>query len=78
MGTYEGGGEDEKVRCCTCVTGVALGTAQNDRGLNRVEVKASGGKLSVEFEKISDKEFKNIWLVGPAEFVFKGEVDLNN
>ncbi len=76
--TYERGVEDETLSCGTGVTASALVSAHNDRGFNRVEVKTIGGKLSVEFEKISDKEFKNIWLVGPAEFVFKGEVDLNN
>jgi diaminopimelate epimerase len=76
--TYERGVEDETLSCGTGVTASALVSAHNDRGFNRVEVKTIGGKLSVEFEKVSDKEFKNIWLVGPAEFVFKGEIDLNN
>ncbi|MDQ6904043.1 MAG: diaminopimelate epimerase [Bacteroidota bacterium] len=76
--TYERGVEDETMSCGTGVTASALVSAHNDRGFNRVEVKTMGGKLSVEFEKISDKEFKNIWLVGPAEFVFKGEINLKN
>jgi diaminopimelate epimerase len=76
--TYERGVEDETLSCGTGVTASALVSAHNDRGFNRVEVKTDGGMLSVEFEKISDKEFKNIWLCGPAEFVFKGEVNLNS
>ncbi len=76
--TYERGVEDETLSCGTGVTASALISAHNDNGFNRVEVKTNGGKLSVEFEKISDKEFENIWLCGPAELVYKGEVNLNN
>ena len=72
--TYERGVEDETLSCGTGVTASALISAHNDNGFNRVEVKTKGGRLSVEFEKISETEFKNIWLCGPAEFVFKGEV----
>ena len=42
-----------------------------------MEVKTLGGKLSVEFERTSDTEFENIWLCGPAEKVFKGEINVN-
>jgi diaminopimelate epimerase len=76
--TYERGVEDETLSCGTGVTAAALISAHNDNGFNRVEVKTSGGKLSVEFEKISDKKFANIWLCGPAELVYKGEVNLKS
>jgi len=76
--TYERGVEEETLSCGTGVTAAALISAHNDNGFNRVEVKTDGGKLSVEFEKISEKEFTNIWLCGPAEFVFKGELNLNS
>lgn len=75
--TYERGVEDETYSCGTGVTAAALISAHNDKGFNRVEVETKGGKLSVEFEKISEKEFENIWLCGPAELVFKGEVTVN-
>ena len=75
--TYERGVEDETLSCGTGVTAAALISAHNDNGFNRVEVKTKGGKLSVEFDKISEKEFKNIWLSGPAELVFNGEIDVN-
>ena len=38
--------------------------AHNDKGFNRVEIKTKGGKLAVEFDKINDQQFKNIWLCG--------------
>ena len=76
--TYERGVEDETFSCGTGVTAAALVSAHNDNGFNSVDVKTKGGNLSVEFEKISDKEFKNIWLCGPAEFVFSGTIELKD
>jgi len=47
----------------------------NDNGFNRIEVETPGGHLAVEFDKTGDEKFENIWLCGPAKFVFKGETD---
>ena len=74
--TYERGVEDETLSCGTGVTASALIAAHNDNGFNQVNVKTPGGNLSVEFDKIDDNHFTNIWLNGPAEFVFKGELNL--
>lgn len=74
--TYERGVEDETLSCGTGVTAAALLCAHNDNGFNRVEVKTPGGRLSVEFEKIDDDHFKNIWLCGPADLVYKGEIEI--
>ena len=76
--TYERGVEDETLSCGTGVTAAALISAHNDNGFNRVEVKTTGGKLSVEFDKVNEQEFVNIWLSGPAEMVYKGEIILKN
>ncbi len=76
--TYERGVEDETLSCGTGVTAAALISAHNDKGFNRVEVKTTGGKLSVEFDKISDTQFANIWLCGPAEIVYKGEINIKD
>lgn len=74
--TYERGVEDETLSCGTGVTASALVAAHNDNGFNRVEVKTKGGSLSVEFDKNGDAEFENIWLCGPATFVYSGEIEL--
>ena len=74
--TYERGVEDETMSCGTGVTAAALMSAHNEKGFNRVEVKTPGGRLSVEFDKIDEDHFENIWLCGPAEFVYKGEIEV--
>lgn len=74
--TYERGVEDETLSCGTGVTAAALLSAHNDNGFNTVLVKTKGGHLSVEFNKIDDEHFTDIWLCGSAEFVYKGEIDL--
>jgi diaminopimelate epimerase len=74
--TYERGVEDETLSCGTGVTAASLMSAHNERGFNRVEVKTPGGLLSVEFNKTSETTFTDIWLCGPATFVYKGEIDI--
>ncbi|HZI69186.1 MAG TPA: diaminopimelate epimerase [Hanamia sp.] len=76
--TYERGVENETLSCGTGVTASALMAAHNDNGFNHVEVRTKGGHLSVEFDKISDSEFRNIWLSGPATFVFSGEYEIKD
>jgi diaminopimelate epimerase len=72
--TYERGVENETLSCGTGVTASALVSAHNDTGFNQVNVQTLGGKLSVEFDRVHETEYRNIWLCGPAEFVFRGEI----
>ncbi|MBS1735025.1 MAG: diaminopimelate epimerase [Bacteroidetes bacterium] len=75
--TYERGVEDETLSCGTGVTASALVAAHNDNGFNAVCVRTKGGKLQVEFEKSGENNFTNIWLSGPAEFVFQTTIEIN-
>jgi diaminopimelate epimerase len=75
--TYERGVENETYSCGTGVTASALVCAHNELGFNRVEVQTLGGNLAVEFKKHENDTFNDIWLCGPATFVFKGEITLN-
>jgi diaminopimelate epimerase len=74
--TYERGVEDETFSCGTGVTAASLVFAHNENGFNRIEVQTKGGHLAVEFEKNGEDNFSNIWLCGPAEFVFKGIISI--
>jgi len=76
--TYERGVEDETLACGTGITAAALAYSlfQNTEGKQDVKVDAVGGKTSVVFEYLGENNFKNIFLTGPAEFVFKGEIDV--
>ncbi|NMH24371.1 diaminopimelate epimerase [Flavobacterium solisilvae] len=73
--TYERGVEDETLSCGTGVTAVAI--AMNAIGkttANQIELDVQGGKLEVSFEK-NNGVYSNVHLIGPATFVFEGEVD---
>lgn len=75
--TYERGVENETLACGTGVTACALtyGLKHNlDSGI--VNIKAVGGDLKVSFVKNSNDSFKEVWLEGPAKFVFKGEINV--
>ncbi len=74
--TYERGVENETLSCGTGVTAAALVCYHNENGFNEVEVKTLGGKLNVEFDRIDDGKFRNIWLCGPAQRVFDGTIEL--
>lgn len=74
--TYERGVENETLSCGTGVTAAALVYAHNDKGFNRIEVQTLGGHLAVEYDKMDEERFENIWLCGPADFVFKGSITL--
>jgi diaminopimelate epimerase len=65
--TYERGVENETLSCGTGVTASALVCYHNENGFNEVEVKTLGGRLNVEFDRIDDGKFRNIWLCGPAK-----------
>lgn len=75
--TYERGVEDETLSCGTGVTAAALALGEKNEveGEFQYDVKSQGGNLSVKFIRENSK-FSDIWLIGPAELVFIGEVNV--
>lgn len=73
--TYERGVEDETLSCGTGVTAVALAMkVLGNTDANEVRLETPGGELKVSFKQ-NGKQFKEIYLTGPADFVFKGETE---
>jgi len=75
--TYERGVEDETYACGTGVTAVALAMAKhnNQTGHITTPIKVLGGNLNIRFD-YDGQTFSNIFLEGPAELVFKGEIEV--
>ena len=74
--TYERGVEDETLSCGTGVTAVAIAMhALNKSNSNEINLNVQGGKLKVSFEKDNNCYIK-VHLIGPATFVFKGEIKI--
>ncbi len=72
--TYERGVEGETLSCGTGVTAVALAMHHTKKTKsNTVVLHAEGGALEVEFET-DVNGYKNVFLIGPTELVFKGEI----
>ena len=78
VNTYERGVEDETLSCGTGVTACVLAYAHQTNliGDHKVSVKVKGGDLQVSFLQESLGVFKNIYLIGPGEFVFSGEINV--
>lgn len=76
--TYERGVEDETLSCGTGVTASALVAAIRgaSTGKNYCKISTLGGDLRVKFDKVLETNFYNIWLEGPAEFVFEGRIEV--
>ena len=74
--TYERGVEDETLACGTGATASALTACLLDAARSPVSVRVRGGAtLTVSFKR-KDFSFSDVWLEGPAELTFSGEVDL--
>jgi diaminopimelate epimerase len=86
--TYERGVEDETLACGTGITASAIAAARTGKIVTSssvsengkivtctTEVVARGGILSVRFT-LTDKGATDIFLAGPATFVFSGEIEI--
>lgn len=76
VNTYERGVENETLSCGTGVTASALAHAMKHQiAEGPTSIQTKGGALMVRFKR-QNHHFSDIWLCGPAEMVFKGEIEL--
>jgi diaminopimelate epimerase len=74
--TYERGVENETMSCGTGVTASALVAAfTGNISRSPCDILTPGGSLKVSFNQAGQK-FTDIWLEGPAQFVFEGEINI--
>jgi diaminopimelate epimerase len=76
MRTYETGVWDETLSCGTGAVAAAI-SAYSIKKTDKFTyvIHAPGGDLSVKF-KPEGNAFKDVWLEGPAEYVFAGELEV--
>ncbi len=75
--TYEKGVENETLACGTGVTAVAIAMHHSGKTMaDTIKLPVEGGILKVSFD-FSDGQYSNVFLIGPAEFIFKGSIELN-
>jgi len=74
--TYERGVEDETLSCGTGVTASAIASViAGHFDSSPVNVRTKGGNLTVDF-KVENDMITDIWLKGPAVFVFEGVIEI--
>jgi diaminopimelate epimerase len=75
--TFERGVENETFACGTGVTAVSMAMAKKKGLTGKIKnsIKVPGGNLSVSFN-YNEKIFSNVFLEGPATFVFEGSIEI--
>ncbi|MGB0892047.1 MAG: diaminopimelate epimerase [Flavobacteriaceae bacterium] len=74
--TYEKGVEDETLACGTGVTAVAIAMhATKKTNSSTINLPVEGGKLEVSFTE-NNGIYTNVFLKGPATFVFQGKTTI--
>jgi diaminopimelate epimerase len=80
--TYERGVEDETLACGTGVVASSIacyhrfGKDKTSTSSQKITVKAAGGNLEVSFDFSPGTGYSNVWLTGPAEKEFEGDIEI--
>jgi diaminopimelate epimerase len=74
--TYERGVENETLACGTGVTAAAIGAyIKGRKKFTSYQIKTLGGNLRVSFKAVNSS-FTEVYLEGPAKFVFQGTIQI--
>lgn len=75
--TYERGVEAETLSCGTGVTAAALASAYLNKkeGSASTDILTPGGRLKIKYN-YNNNRFTDIWLEGPATFVYQGTIEI--
>jgi len=76
IATYERGVEDETLACGTGVTAAALAYHLKkgaSSGVYEIPIKVKGGAMAIRF-RATEQGFRDVWLCGPAQLVFEGNI----
>jgi diaminopimelate epimerase len=74
--TYERGVEAETLSCGTGATAVAIAMFREGKTTaNQIKILVEGGELEVSFDE-KQGGFHDVFLKGPATFVFEGQISL--
>jgi len=77
--TYERGVENETLACGTgAVASAIIAYLRNNTDKTSFLIHAPGGDLLVNFNPDGQGSYKDIWLKGPVEFIYKGEIGIEN
>lgn len=74
--TFERGVEDETLSCGTGVVASSIASYLHNSTSKNLQIEVLGGELSVSFDPKSSEKVENIWLTGPATFVFEGHIHI--
>jgi diaminopimelate epimerase len=74
--TYERGVENETFSCGTGVTAAAIAMSADSTGLQETKIRTLGGSLLIKFNKLNAQHFTDVWLCGPASFVYDGQITI--
>lgn len=74
VATYERGVEAETLSCGTGVTAAALSHHLQRGAASPIAVETKGGKLELRFQSLERGSYTDIWLCGPATYVFEGYI----
>ena len=76
--TYERGVEDETLACGTGICASAVASALNNKVANKfgeILFHAKGGDINILLE-FKEREVAKVYLLGGADYVFEGEIDV--